>query len=80
MGPLPPEHNCPPTAWGWCARAVYMPMLRLFLHNGRPQSGLDILDDVFVGHEPGAEDMLRLALQMRANPRTRRGYAEVRQA
>lgn len=58
---------------------VHFGHLRHYLHFGTPTSGADILDDVFVSHEPGARQLLQFCLQLRGNVRTRTTVDSVRQ-
>ena len=59
--------------------SVNVRFLRLYLRSAVAESGLEVLRDALASMEPGVMEVLRLFLQLRCNPRTRRTVLEVRQ-
>ena len=56
---------------------VNLTELRRYLKGGRPVSGHDVIVDATIAGDLGAEQLVRLALEVRVNPRTRRSLASV---
>ena len=47
-------------------------LMRHYLRNSQATSGAEVLQDAFAGREVGAQELINLCLQLRANRRTRR--------